>query len=306
MKIPSEPAGYAHAGYALSLKEFGEPRELPHCGGWILERTIPGTSYRDGMGCYPLFLCRDWSLLHEDMKEIASELVSLVLVTDPLATIDEWYLTNHFQIAKPFKRHFVADLARNPEDFVNKHHRYYARRSLREMQVEFCDEPLRYVEEWMKLYGNLIERHNISGIRAFSEQSFLTQLQTPGLIMAVGRLGGEVAAAHLIAIHGDVAYSHLAAFSDDGYKYSASYGLYWMTLKYLMEREVRYFDIGAAAGIEENEQDGLATFKKGWSNDSRFAYLCGRILDDTKYSELAARSVSGTDYFPAYRSGEFG
>lgn len=306
MKILSEPKGYAHARYAVSLKEFGEPRELRHCGGWILERAIPGTPYRDGMGCYPLFVCQDWSRLHEDMKEIASELVSLVLVVDPFATVNEEYLTKHFQIAKPFKRHFVADLTKNPESYVKARHRSYARSSLRDMQVEFCDEPLHYAEEWIKLYRNLIKRHNISGIRAFSEQSFLTQLETPGLIMVVGKHRGEVIAAHLIIICDDVAYYHLAAFSDEGYELRASYGLYWMTLTYLTERGIRYFDIGAAAGIEENEQDGLARFKRGWSNDSRIAYLCGSVLDDTKYSALVAACSSRTDYFPAYRGGEFG
>ena len=45
--------GYAHPDYPLSLKESGEPYELPRCGGWILIRPIPGTIYEDAMGCYP-------------------------------------------------------------------------------------------------------------------------------------------------------------------------------------------------------------------------------------------------------------
>ena len=54
-------SGYMHLGYAESLVEFGTPRELPRSGGWVLERQIPGFSYRDAMGCYPLFACQDWS-----------------------------------------------------------------------------------------------------------------------------------------------------------------------------------------------------------------------------------------------------
>jgi hypothetical protein len=302
-----DPCGYNHPFYALSLKEFGEPRQLTSSGGWILERPIPGTSYRDGMGCYPLYVCRDWSRLHEDLNHIGSNLVSLMVVTDPFAKTDEAYLSECFQIVKAYKRHFIADLSHDPERFVNKHHRYKACRSLRDVQVEFCDEPLHYAAEWMKLYENLSRRHNISGLRAFSKDSFLVLMQTPGLILVVGKLAGEVIGADLVIIHDDVAYYHLGAYSDLGYRYSASFGMFWMTLKYLKEREIRYFDLGAAAGIEENPQDGLARFKRGWSNDCRTNYFCGRIFDDERYAEIVrANSIGATDYFPAYRKGEFG
>jgi hypothetical protein len=298
--------GYCHPQYAESLKEFGVPRELPHSGGWILERPIPGTPYKDAMGCYPLFVCRDWFKLHEDLKNIGSELLSLTMVTDPFGAADKTYLARYFQIAKPFKKHLIADLSQNPENFVDKHHRYYARRSLRGMKVEICDEPLRYANEWIKLYDNLIKRHNISGIRAFSKESFNTQMQTPGFVFVAGKFGGGVIGGHIIAIHNDVAYSHLAAFSDTAYKHRASYGIYWMTLKYLTERKIRYFDLGAVAGIEEDAQDGLAKFKMGWSNDSRTVYLCGHIFDHDRYSEtIKTKGITSMDYFPAYRKGEF-
>jgi hypothetical protein len=298
--------GYTHPCYAFSFWEFGEPRELPHCGGWILERKIPETSYTDGMGCYPLFVCRDWSRLHEDLKELESELVSLVLVTDPFAAVDHSYLERCFQAVKPFKKHLIADLSQNVEHFVNKHHRYYARASLRDIQVEISDEPVRYTGEWIKLYDNLIKRHNISGIRAFSEDSFQAQMQTPGMILVVGRLGGEIICGHMIVIQGDVAYSHLAAFSEAAYKHRASYGIYWMALKYLTEQKIRFFDLGAAAGIDGNAQDGLAKFKAGWSNENRMVYLCGAVLESQKYTTVCRqKNIGNTDYFPAYRKGEF-
>jgi len=306
LTIIPDSIGYAHPHYALSLREFGNPRELPHSGGWILERPISGTSYKDAMGCYPLFACRNWFKLHEDLEEIVSEFVSLTLVTDPFGDFDQRYLARYFQTLKPFKRHFIADLSQDPERFVDKHHRYYARKSLRDMQVDVCDKPLQYAEEWVALYDNLIVRHNISGIKAFSRDSFLKQLQTPGVIIVLGKLGGKVIGAHMVVIHGDVAYSHLSAFSDAAYKSRASYGIYWMTLKYLKDHEIRNFDLGANAGFEENGQDGLAKFKRGWGNDRRTAYLSGCIFDSAKYSEIVTmRSIAVTDYFPAYRKGEF-
>jgi hypothetical protein len=59
--------------------------------------------------------------------------------------------------------------------------------------------------------------------------------------------------------------------------------------------------------MRRNAEDGLSFFKKGWSTGTRTAFFCGRILDPERYAQLAtARGVAGTDYFPAYREGEFG
>jgi hypothetical protein len=75
--------GYLHPLYAESLSEFGTPYELARCRGWILKRQIPGFSYYDAMGCYPLFPCQDWSKLSGDLEELGDQLVCLSVVTDP-------------------------------------------------------------------------------------------------------------------------------------------------------------------------------------------------------------------------------
>ena len=78
-------AGYCHRQYAESFAEVGQPRELPNCGGWLLERVIPGSAQRDGMGCYPLFDCRNWAGLPIDLGELTEALVSVSLVVNPFA-----------------------------------------------------------------------------------------------------------------------------------------------------------------------------------------------------------------------------
>jgi hypothetical protein len=77
----SQVTGYLHPLYAASLAEFGTPHELAYCGGWMLERVIPGCHDRDAMGCYPLFCCRDWKLLSFDLAQLENQLISLTLVT---------------------------------------------------------------------------------------------------------------------------------------------------------------------------------------------------------------------------------
>jgi hypothetical protein len=307
--IISENTGYLHPQYAYSLCEFGKPLELPQCGGGILERPINGTPYKDAMGCYPLFTCQDWSCLHKDLEQISPTLLSLSLVTDPFSGATPDYLNQCFDIVKPFKKHYVANLSYPLESFIAKthcSHYYYAQKSLEQIDVCICNEPIQYFNEWVKLYDNLIRRHNIKGVIAFSHQSFETQLKLPGAVMAVGLHKGEVVGAGLIFIQGHFAYYHLAAYSNMGYKTRASYGIFWKILEYLQSQGILFVDIGGCSGIKENPENGLWRFKKGWTNETHLVYLCGRIFDRQKYEAVCqSLNITGDEYFPAYRRGEF-
>ena len=305
----NEIAGYLHPHYAYSLREFGEPQELPQCGGWILKRIIPGTPYKDAMGCYPLFVCRDWTKLGKDLEQIGSGLVSVAFVTDPFAEVTPDCLKRYFDVVRPFKKHYVANFSYPLDSFIDKthcSHYYYAQRSLKQMEVFICLEPIKYLDEWVKLYDNLIIRHNIKGIMAFSPKSFETQLKLPGTVMAIGLHKGEIVGAGVVLIQGRLAYFHLAAYSDTGYKIRASYGIFWKVLNYLQAQGVHFLDIGGLSGIECDPKDGLARFKKGWSNETRLVYFCGHIFDRQKYETICQQfRIAGSGYFPAYRQGEY-
>ena len=254
--------GYADKKYAYSFQEFGEPRELPRSGGWILVRPIPGTAYKDAMGCYPLFVCQDWTKLHEDLKKAGSDLVSLALVIDPFAAVDLGYLNQIFDTVKPFKTHYIADLNQPLETFIDREVQRRARQSLTKMDVELCFEPKRYLEDWIRLYDYLIRRHHIKGINAFSPKCFEIQLNIPGMVMFLGKQGTEILGASLVLKHDHVAYSHLSAYTSEGYKTKASYGIKWKALVHAREEGFKYFHLGGASGINEDPSDGLAASKK--------------------------------------------
>lgn len=298
--------GYTHAAYAASLAEFGAPRRLPRSGGWILERRIEGTSYRDAMGCYPLFACNDWTVLHEDLRELQVELVSISIVADPFGSYALGDLQRAFgDRVSPFKEHYVADLSQPLEQIVSKHHRYYARRALSSLRVDRTDEPAQFLDEWVALYDNLELRHELKGIQAFSRFAFNKQLRVPGAVMLRAIAQDQTVGAHLWYRQDEVAHSHLAAFSDRGYELMASYALYWSALE-MFKSEVRWLNFGAGAGLDHGANDGLTRFKRGWATGTRTAYFCGRILDSNKYAEiLSSRGIPENDYFPAYRRGEF-
>ena len=301
--------GYLSSEYALSLAEFGTPRQLPDSGGWIIERSIPGFPDRDAMGGYPLFCCDGWNHLTDDFDGLKDSLVSIALVADPFGGYDLDELSQSFEVVKHFKDHLVADLTQRLEKAASRHHRYYARRSLRTARVELCTAPLQHLDEWGRLYQVLVRRHDLKGIKAFSRTSFARQLQTPGLVMFRMMRGDSTIAAQLWFVQGEVAYNHLTAVDDEGYSIRASYGLYWEAMHALATRfrgQLRWLDLGAGAGVSENEDGGLTVFKRGWATGTRPAYFCGRVLNRARYDEIVrACGVRETAYFPAYRDGEF-
>ena len=300
--------GYKHPSYAKSFMEFGTPRELPRSKGWILERQIPGFTYRDAMGCYPLFACQDWSQLYADLEDIGNELVSLSLVTDPFGEYDEAYLEQCFKdIVIPFKEHFIVDLSYPVHTFVSRHHRRYAKKALSVVSVERCNDPAQFVNEWVDLYATLINRHNIKGILAFSGMSFAKQLSVPGMVMFRAVHEKDTIGILLWYIQGEVGYYHLGAYTTLGYELRASFALFGFAIDYFAANGLKWLNLGAGAGIEGGGSDGLSRFKRGWSTGTRAAYFCGRIFDHHKYTEIMkVKGLTDSDYFPAYRKGEFG
>jgi len=300
------PYGYYHPDYARSLEAFGEPVELKRCGGYILKRTIPGFQFCDAMGCYPLFCCNDWKLLCADISQLKQEVIALGLVTDPFAGIEPQELEKCFEIIFPFKNHYIIDLTRNWEQRIDRRHKQKISKALEIQSIEICDQPLKYLEEWTELYGVLIQRHNIFGIKAFSKECFKKQLGIPGMILIVGKVGREIAGANLIIIDGKYAYDHLAAYSLKGYEISASYGILWATFQYLAKRGIHYCDLGGASGVKPNARDGLDQFKRGWTKDTLVSYFCGQVFDSAIYERICREmGICGCNYFPAYRTGEF-
>jgi len=152
----------------------------------------------------------------------------------------------------------------------------------------------------------LILRHQISGIRAFSRNSFAKQLAAPGLVCFRAVRDQETVGMILWYVQNGIAYYHLGAYTDESYQLRASFALFRKALDHFAESGLKYANLGAGAGLGGATDDGLSRFKRGWSTGVRTAYLCGRIFDRREYDRLVrARAVGTTNYFPAYRKGEF-
>jgi hypothetical protein len=299
---PTGGAGYSSQQYAQSLEEFGTVRQLPVCGGWLLESQIPGSESFDGMGCYPLFCCEDWSALRNNLESLADDLVSVRIVTDPFADVGVSQLKVAFpDVCHEFKQHFVTDLTQPLESVVASHHRRNVRKALGALTVRQSGGTEDSLSTWLGLYDNLVRRQEIRGIARFSPLSFERQMNAPGFTAFSAFDGDETCGMTLWYVSGDVVYYHLAAYSDHGYELGASFALFWSALSHFREIGIHWAALGAGAGLQSAES-GLTRFKSGWSTHTRPVYFCGRILQPATYAKLATRAATPANFFPAYRA----
>lgn len=297
--------GYADEQYAISLSEWGTPRQLRNSEGWVLEREIPDTYCKDLMGCYPLFSCSSWEKIEIDLAKFKRDIVTLSLVLNPFLSHNSIELKRLFpDCHMHFKDHFIVDLRRPLESSVSSHHRYYARKAMREFEISYETEHSYLLENWMELYARLIERHGIKGLRTFSKQAFDIQLRMPGLNAVVATIHGDVAGIQLWLRESQNVFHHLSAYSDEGYRKRVSYALLWAALKHEQEQGATYADLGGGSGLQSVD-DGLTAFKRGWATETMPVFFCGRIFDQDTYDSLSI-NIEPNGFFPAYRQGEFG
>jgi hypothetical protein len=188
---------------------------------------------------------------------------------------------------------------------VDSHHRRNARKAFSKLAVEKCN-PAAILDDWIDLYRTLVERHHITGLAAFSRESFAKQLAVPGIV-AFRAVSDDTTVGMLLWYEqGNRAYYHLGAYNASGYELGASFALFDYSIKYFAQREFEWLSLGSGAGLGKSEASGLSRFKQGWSTGTRTAYFCGRVFDQEKYPEIVtALNMPTTKYFPAYRAGEF-
>jgi hypothetical protein len=295
--------GYMHARYAAAFAEWGRPHLLARSGGWALVRGVPGAKRHDAMGCYPVLSCDDWSGLRADLEDLADTAIAFTAVIDPFAAIGVDALERAFpHVLRPFKRHFVVDLAAGAPG-VHAAHRRNIQRAARSVDVDIVDGPTTLLPIWLELYDVLVRRHGITGLHAFSPTSFAAQLAVPGMVAVRAVAGGETVGITLWMDHGEDIYYHLGAQSEAGYAMASSFAMFDAAIAHFRAAGRRRIDLGGGAGLRESS-DGLTRFKAGWTDTTMPALLGGRVLDAVAYAQLG-NEARDTSFFPAYRAGQF-
>lgn len=302
-----DETGYGDPAYAVAMAMDGTPIQLPGSGGWLIERAIASGELRDAMAPYPFLVCRDWRALHDDISALGERLVSIMAITDPLADTTEDQLKQCFNhVVRPYKPHFVIDLGQSPESFVDPHHRGCAKRALKRLVVERCNNPESWRAEWIGLYECLVRRHEIRGPGRLTTVATAKLFGVSGLDLFRARRDGRTVGMIITLTHDRNVYFHLGAYNEEGYRTLASYALVWSVIQHFAGSGLEMLNIGAGAGAFNSGSDGLTAFKRGWSSSTRMTYFCGHIGQRKAYDLLSAACPESADsFFPPYRVGEF-
>lgn len=288
---------YASLSYARSLDQIGQALAVPEWGGHVLTRSTPNGDGDDAVGPYPLTVLGSGADLSGGLNHLKAQgLLSVVVVLDAASRPTIEALTAAFDFARPFKAHHVHDRRLGPPVY-DKHHRYEIKRAharVEAREIALAD----HLSDWISLYGELIARHDLSGIHAFSDAHHFALVAMPGLRAFGAFIDERLVSAHLFVTFEGRAISHLAASSAEGYAAGAAYAVNDIALERLSDCETINF--GGGAGTSDTGGDGLSRFKSGFANTTETAWLCGAILDPDAYTTLSVgRQDNG--YFPAYR-----
>jgi hypothetical protein len=258
------------------------------------------------MGTYPVFCCDNWNALADDLNDLSIDLVSIVLITDPFGKYNRATLELCFDNTIKLKDHYVLDLTRPLNESISKSNRTAAKLALRNLQVRIVPKPLISIDTWMTLYGSMVDRLNIKGIRKFSRDGIEQQLNTPGAMLFEAKSGDQGVGLDVVFVDNDVAYGHACAFNEEGYKARASYATRWSIIEHL-QGKVHYLDFGGGLSTKEaGESDGLTAYKKRWTNCTKPVFICTSVRNQKLYTQLTNQFGSmKSNYFPNYRAEEF-
>lgn len=301
--------GYADPLYARVLARHGVV-PLARTGASLLRRPLPsglGPGF-DLASPYPLWDAPTWEGLEHDLAGLAdSGAVSLVAVCEPLGAPDPARLARAFgAVCRPFKRHHVVRIDDGPLAALSHHHKRSLKRARRFAAFERVAEPREALDEWCELYAALATAYRMVGDALLSRDQFRAMLELPGLSVYRAVEDGRTTGMALWLDRGERAWYHLAATDAIGRKHEASYGLVAAALEDLAARGLTWANLGGGAGLDDDAENSLAAFKRGWATDIATAYLVGRVLDADAYRDLTGEfEDDSAGYFPAYRAPHF-
>ncbi len=289
---------YARADYAGSLTHIGEAFAVDEWGGQVLARPTPDGRHRDAMGTYPLTVIAAEADVAGGLERMrAAGLVSVVLVLDDRLRPSLDRLASAFDFVRPFKSHHLHDPGVGPVAYA-KHHRYEVRRAharAAAAEIDLAD----HLPAWASLYAQLAARHAVGSLHAFADGHHAALARLPGVRTFGAFVEDRLVAAHLFVLHDGYAVSHLAASSAEGYETGAAYAVNDLAVAVLGGAGMT-INFGGGAGFVDDPADGLVRFKKGFANTTAASYLCGKVLDPTRYRAMSAGYEAG-GFFPAYR-----
>lgn len=273
--------------------------DLPKSGLRLISREIrPGLT--DLVGPYPYVMCRDWGAVAAEVRALEGA-VAISFVADPFAAETVRAACEDWALCRPFKTHFVLDLAGDWRGARSKNTRTCVRKGYDLQALETLAADPSYAKDFWRLYQFTLGRRSVGGLARLSEQVLAQQLAVPGGYLTVARRHGAITGMMLSYLQRSHATAHLVAFDGAYLQDHVSYALIDAAAAYAEAQGARWLNIGGGAGGAEDPSDGLYQFKRRWTRTTRQALLCGKVLDRGAYQALVAETGDSA-YFPAYRA----
>jgi transposase-like protein len=266
------PHPYCSEPYAHALEEPGAtPLHVPAWGTYVLVREGPREALQ-ATGMRPISPLEPSADMHAGMETLRQAgVTSVSLVAEPLFSPHPSVLEQAFTICRPFREHYFVDL--EAEIHLHKKHRNRLNQARRVCTVEEVrlDEQL---ERWHELYALNVAARQIP--QPFTRSHFEHLATLPSLRTIAVLMDGEIVGMTLWIGHGDTLYLHDGAADERGFENSATYPAVAHVIE--TERTRRYLLLGGSTGIHDDPLEGLAMFRRGFSNGSVFSHLCSARL----------------------------
>ena len=301
--MAASPRGLASAAFGESYRAFGEILHLPRTGLQLIKRPIREQAY-DLTGVYPYALCVDWSGLNQDIDELRDRnAASVVFVADPFQADAVQKLTQNWSLSRHFKTHYVVDLTQDWRQGRRKEVRRTTRRALELYETGIATDPISFAPTLWDFYQTTIRRKRVTGIQRLSLDTIEQQLAVPGAVLITAHDAVGLAGATLFFDHGATVTAHLMFLSERAVHNKATYALIFAGLEECEKRGCCFVNLGGATGTKDDLSDGVARFKKRWTENTRSAWICGSVLNATLYQQLERESrCQSASYFPSYRA----
>jgi hypothetical protein len=284
--------------YAETLFHIGQALYIPE---WQCSVLVRDSGVRDAIGVYPITMLSPEADIVGGLTRLKElGLVTLTIVLDYHHISKLKQINKHFMWIKPYKKHYLNYPADDKFKY-DSHCRYEVKKAYKYVDVRLLDWKCDGLS-WRKIYSFLSKRHQLFGMHLFPQKHHEYLGSSDGIVALGAWKENELVSAHIFATDGNQVYSHLAASSKNGYSCSASYAVNDTALSYFKGAE--FINFGGVAGIKDDVNNGLAYFKRSFSNSVTSAYICGAILDVKLYNYL--NRLKGTseliNFFPPYRS----
>jgi transposase len=209
-------------------------------------------------------------------------IATISLITDPMWCPELLVLREAFDRCRVFREHYLVD--REAEVKIRKRHRNrinQARRVGEVREISLAE----HLDRWLELYQLNVANRQIP--QPFSQVYFERLACISGLRTIAVFVADDIVNMTLWFRHKDTFYFHDGASSVMGFETSAAYAAFAHVIE--EAADCRYVLLGGSAGFRDERLDGLAVFKRGFSNASAVSHLCSASLN--KPHQATARNV---------------